>query len=170
LNFVLPAAGPVVALVNELTSHMAKPPLILDPRGLAADEAEARKRAAFAMADVALAASGTVSLELASAGTPMVIAYDVNWLSRKIFQRMLKIDTLTLANLVTDTREIPELLGENCTVEKIVPAVIAVLDAPDRQNEILSETMRQLGRGDKDPGLRAAAAVLDGLKAQGTKP
>ena len=51
---------------------------MLDPRGFAAPAWEARKRAAFAAADVALAASGTVSLELAAAGTPMVIAYDAN--------------------------------------------------------------------------------------------
>ncbi|GAA6207360.1 lipid-A-disaccharide synthase [Cognatishimia sp. WU-CL00825] len=163
LNFVLPAAGPVASLVKDLTANMAAPPTILDASELSADQAETRKRAAFAMADVALAVSGTVSLELAAAGTPMVIAYDVNVITREIMKRLLKIDTLTLANLVTDTREIPEFLGKDCIAEKIAPSLLQLLDAPETQQEILSETMRLLGRDDQDPGLRAAAAVLDGL-------
>ena len=56
-------------------------PHVLDPRRFSSPDWEARKRAAFAAADAALAASGTVSLELAAAGTPMVIAYDANALT-----------------------------------------------------------------------------------------
>jgi lipid-A-disaccharide synthase len=74
----------------------------------------AEKRAAFAAADVALAASGTVSLELAAAETPMVVAYDMSWMSRKIIGAMLKVDTVTLVNLVSDTRAVPEFLGPDC--------------------------------------------------------
>ena len=85
---------------------------MLDPRGFAAPAWEARKRAAFAAADVALAASGTVSLELAAAGTPMVIAYDANALTVWMVRRLIRIDTATLVNLVTDTRAVPEFLFE----------------------------------------------------------
>ena len=66
------------------------------------------KRAAFAAADVALAASGTVSLELAAASLPMVIAYRMNWLSFRLIKAMALIDTVTLVNLVSDTRVVPE--------------------------------------------------------------
>ena len=83
-----------------------------------------QKRAAFAAADVALAASGTVSLELAAAGTPMVIAYDMNWLSRQIIGRMLKVDTVTLVNLVSETRVIPEFIGKACQPGPIADAVL----------------------------------------------
>ncbi|MGH1445686.1 MAG: lipid-A-disaccharide synthase [Cognatishimia sp.] len=166
LKFVLPAAAPVAELVVELTSGMANPPIILDPRKVDDATFATQKRAAFKAANVALAASGTVSLELSASSTPMVIAYDVSWLSRKIFQRMLKIDTLTLANLVTDTREIPEFLGENCRADLIAPGVLGVLDQPTKQQKIVNQTMELLGRGAEDPGIRAARAVLDGLKAR----
>lgn len=166
LKFVLPAAAPVAELVVELTSGMANPPIILDPRKVDDATFATQKRAAFKAANVALAASGTVSLELSASSTPMVIAYDVSWLSRKIFQRMLKIDTLTLANLVTDTREIPEFLGENCRADLIAPGVLGVLDQPTTQQKIVNQTMELLGRGAEDPGIRAARAVLDGLKAR----
>lgn len=166
LKFVLPAAAPVAELVVELTSGMANPPIILDPRKVDDATFATQKRAAFKAANVALAASGTVSLELSASSTPMVIAYDVSWLSRKIFQRMLKIDTLTLANLVTDTREIPEFLGENCRADLIAPGVLGVLDQPTTQQKIVNQTMELLGRGAEDPGIRAARAVLDGFKAR----
>ena len=76
LAVIVPAAPAVVGLLDGLLpADAAGWPHVLDPRGFPAPAWEARKRAAFAAADVALAASGTVSLELAAAGTPMVIAY-----------------------------------------------------------------------------------------------
>ena len=79
LAVIVPAAAPVAELARRLLRPDAAGwPHVLDPRGFAAPAWEARKRAAFAAADAALAASGTVSLELAAAGTPMVIAYDAS--------------------------------------------------------------------------------------------
>jgi lipid-A-disaccharide synthase len=101
-------------LAEKLKSWPAAP-LILDPRGQRSAEFLHKKRAAFAAADVALAASGTVSLELAAAETPMVVAYDMSWMSRKIIGAMLKVDTVTLVNLVSDTRAVPEFLGPDCS-------------------------------------------------------
>ncbi|WP_298674889.1 lipid-A-disaccharide synthase [uncultured Lentibacter sp.] len=118
------------------------------------------KRAAFAAADVALAASGTVSLELAAAGTPMVIGYDMAWLSRVIMARMLLIDTVTLVNLVSETRAVPERIGKDCTAERLAEAVLGVLAQPQAQAEAARLTMERLGKGGEDPGLRAAKALL----------
>jgi lipid-A-disaccharide synthase len=133
------------------------------PRVIVPDAAE--KRVAFAAADAALAASGTVSLELAAAGTPMAIAYDMAPLTRAILSRMLRIDTVTLVNLVSGTRAVPEALGRACTPERIAPMLGAVLDAPGAQAEAMAVTMARLGRGAEPPGRRAARAVLDGLGA-----
>ncbi len=125
---------------------------------------DALKRVAFAASDAALAASGTVSLQLAAAGTPMVIAYDMNPLSRAIVSRLLRVGTVTLVNLVTGRRDVPECLGRDCTPERIAAELSAVLDDPAAQSAALRETMRALGQGGEDPGLRAARAVLDGLR------
>jgi lipid-A-disaccharide synthase len=129
-------------------------------------DAEARKRAAFAAANVALAASGTVSLELAAAATPMVIAYDMNWFSWQILSRMVKLDTVTLVNLVSERLVVPEFLGPNCKPAPIARALNALLDDPiQRQDQLeaMAATMAALGRGAEPPGLRAARAVLQGL-------
>lgn len=121
------------------------------------------KAAWFRRADVALAASGTVSLELAANDTPMVIAYDMAWLSRIIISRMLLVDTVTLVNLVSDARVVPEFIGKACQPAPVANAVLAVLADPKSQQEAMDITMDRLGRGGMPPGLRAAHAVLDGL-------
>ena len=132
LAVIVPAAPGVVGLVDGLLRpDEAGWPHVLDPRGFAAPEWEARKRAAFAAADVALAASGTVSLELAAAGTPMVIGYDANRLTVWVAKRLVKVESATLVNLVTGTRAVPEFLVENCTPQRITPAVEALLFDPD---------------------------------------
>ena len=121
------------------------------------------KRAAFATAEVALAASGTVSLELAANDTPMVIAYDVNPLTRFLAQRLIRLDTVTLVNLVSETRAVPEFLGHDCTPDKIAPALKSLLDsdtARAAQHHAMQLTMERLGQWGEAPGLRAARSVL----------
>ncbi len=162
---VVPAAAPVAELVLHRTVNWRGAPVILDPRG--DNDAAAAKRAAFRAADVALAASGTVSLELAAAGTPMVIAYDMNWLSRQIIGRMLLTDTVTLVNLVAESRSVPEFLGPDCRSAPIAQALARTLREPSDQVEAMATAMQRLGRGGEAPGLRAARAVLDGLGLDG---
>ncbi len=166
-HVVVPAAGPVAGAVLEATKNWPGTPIVLDPRNMPLLQAENRKRAAFAAADVALAASGTVSLELAAAATPMVIAYDMNWLSWQVMSRMAKVDTVTLVNLVTGTRVVPEFLGPECKPSAIARALVELLVDPAQkqfQASAMTETMIALGRGAEPPGHRAARAVLKGIQ------
>ncbi|MEM1274620.1 MAG: lipid-A-disaccharide synthase [Pseudomonadota bacterium] len=160
---VVPAAPAVAGRVAELLSAWAGAPVILDPRELSPEGFAQAKRAAFAAADVALAASGTVSLELAAADTAMVIAYDLAPLSRLLIGAMLKVDTVTLVNLVSDTRAVPEFLGRACKPAPISQAVLDLLRDPaarEPQYEAMEQTLQRLGQGGEAPGLRAAKAVL----------
>ncbi|MDJ0825659.1 MAG: lipid-A-disaccharide synthase [Rhodobacter sp.] len=166
VRVVLPAAAQVASAVLEAARSWPGAPVMLDPRAMPEAEAAARKRAAFAAADYALAASGTVSLELAAAATPMVIAYDMSWFSWQIMSRMLKTDTVTLVNLVSGRNTIPEFLGPACKPAAIAAALnnlIADPAARAAQVEAMAETMVKLGQGAEAPGRRAARAVLDGL-------
>ncbi len=124
-----------------------------------------RKAAAFGGAAAALAASGTVSLELAAAGTPMVVAYDVNRLTWAIARAVVRVDTVTLVNLIEGRKVVPEFLGPACRPEPIAAAMDGVLEAPGAQAEALERTMVALGRDGPPPGERAARAVLEGLGA-----
>ncbi|MBT2132104.1 lipid-A-disaccharide synthase [Aliiroseovarius lamellibrachiae] len=152
---VVPMAQGVVDLVRQKTANWPVQPVLIAP------EDRDAKRAAFKAADVALAASGTVSIELAAAGTPMVIAYDMNWLSRILIGRLLKVDTVTLVNLVSETRAVPEFLGAECQPDLIAPAVLDLLEHRQSQDYAMALTMKRLGQGGEAPGLRAARAVMN---------
>jgi lipid-A-disaccharide synthase len=158
LRVVLPTVPAVRDLVADLTeSWPVRPRIVTDG---------AQKRGAFAAADVALAASGTVSLELAAAGCPMVIAYDMHPLTLWLMRRMARVDTVTLVNLVSETRVVPEYIGRDCRAARIAPALARLLGDPaarDAQRAAMDLTMDRLGRGGEAPGLRAARSVLGAL-------
>jgi len=157
-TFVVPCAGPVTTLVRELSGAWPVTPLLIPA------QATATKRAAFRAADVALAASGTVSLELAASQTPMVIAYDMAPVSRFLISRMLRVDTVTLVNLVSETRVVPEFIGKNCQPDLIARSLCDTLADPTAQLDAMTMTMERLGLGGDAPGLRAARSVLAALK------
>ena len=151
----LPTLASIEPMVRDLTRDWPiRPGIITDP---------ALKRGAFAAADVALAASGTVSLELAANGCPMVIAYDLNRLTLWLMRRAALIDTVTLVNLVSDSRVVPEFIGERCRPDLIAPALLDVLKNPQAQQAAMALTMERLGKGGEPPGLRAARSVLSEL-------
>ena len=152
LRVALPTVRGVAGLVRELTAGWPVAPEVI--------EDAAAKRGAFAAADVALAASGTVSLELAANGCPMVIAYDMHPVSWWLMRRAALIDTVTLVNLVSDSRVVPEFLGPACRAENIAPALETVLADPSAQQAAMALTMQRLGRGGAAPSLRAARSVL----------
>lgn len=155
LRVVLPTLASVEPLVRDLTAGWAVAPQIVTDRG--------EKRGAFAAADVALAASGTVSLELAANACPMVIAYRLNPISFWLMRRAALIDTVTLVNLVSETRVVPEFLGPAAEAEPVAEALAGLLaGGPARQAQIeaMAVTMQRLGQGGEAPGLRAARAVL----------
>jgi lipid-A-disaccharide synthase len=158
LRVALPTVAAVAGSVRELTGGWAVRPEII--------EDAARKRGAFAAADVALAASGTVSLELAANSCPMVIAYDMHRLSWRLMRRAALVDTVTLVNLVSDSRAVPEFLGPECRADRIVPALEALFHDRTAQDAAMTLTMERLGRGGEAPGLRAARSVLARLRRQ----
>ena len=165
MRMVVPTTRNVAHLVREAVKSWPKAPIILDPNEMKKDEYTVDKKASFRLASYALAASGTVSLELAAAETPMVIAYDMSRLSRAVISRMLKVDTLTLVNLVSETRAVPECLGHECRADVIAPKLLKLIDNPNLQIEAMRLTMDRLGKGGEAPGLRAARAVLARMPA-----
>lgn len=163
MRVVVPAAPSVAGPVKNAVKQWPADALVLDPGGLSSDESNRQKRTAFYAADLALAASGTVSIELAAARTPMVIAYRMNWLSFRLIRAMALIDTVTLVNLVSDTRAVPEFLGPDCNANAIAHALCQTINNPDAQLAAMDATMERLGRGGEAPGLRAARAILKRL-------
>lgn len=166
---VVPTVSVQAERVRALIADWPGDPVLLDP----ADTPPGIRRAAFRAADVALAASGTVSLELAAVGVPMVIAYDFNPLTRLLAKLLVRLETATMVNLVSQTRAIPECLLRNCTPACIARELARLLDDPQARAAQLAAmelTMNRLGRGGEAPGMRAARSLLSWLGArQGTR-
>jgi len=163
IRYVVPVTRNVEAKFLASISDWPGKPIILLHSAEAPEKAEHQKRLAFAASDLALAASGTVSLELAAAGTPMVIAYDTNRLTGWLLRRKSLIDTATLVNIVSGTRHVPEFLFEDFAAEPIADCLLRLLDSPSLsapQIEAAKKTMEMLGQGDDAPGLRAARSVM----------
>jgi lipid-A-disaccharide synthase len=121
------------------------------------------KKAAFRVARAAFAKSGTVTLELAIAGVPMVAAYKAGAVETWIAQRVVNASSVILANLVVGDNVVPEFIQQDCTPEKLVPALRDVLaDTPlrRRQVEAFAKLDAIMSTGDQSPSARAADIVL----------
>jgi lipid-A-disaccharide synthase len=128
---------------------------------------EQEKRAAFRIARAALAKSGTVTLELALAGVPMVTAYRTGAVEAWIVIRAINVKSVILANLVVGENVVPEFLQQDCTPEKLTPALRDVLDDSPlrrRQVEAFAGLDNIMSTGNQPPGVRAADIVLATLR------
>jgi lipid-A-disaccharide synthase len=152
---VLPTVPNVAAKVREMTANWPVPLHILDD---AAD-----KFASFDAADVALAATGTVTTEVALSNTPMVTAYKLGWLTYALARPFISVKFATLVNILLDREVVPEFIQSRCTPEALSEALSRLFKDPDAraaQIRDLDEAMHLLGAGEEAPSLRAARTLL----------
>ena len=158
LRLVMPVADTVRDLVERRISEWPVKPLLV--------YGEADKHSAMKAATLALACSGTVSTELALAGCPMVIAYRVEPLTYWIYRRISTLKHVTMFNIMADRRIAPEFIQNDATVDNLVQAVDERLRDKVLRDKQIAEQFAALdimGRGQKPPAEKAAAAVLDFL-------
>jgi lipid-A-disaccharide synthase len=125
---------------------------------------ESEKEDAFAAATVALAASGTVTTEVALQGTPVVVGYKLGWITWVIIRAFLfKSKYATLMNVAADAEVAPEFIQTKCTPENIANAAAPLLDSEDaREDQIRAqdEALAKMGRGGTPAAEIAAETVL----------
>jgi len=127
-------------------------------------EGDRAKYDAFAACDAALAASGTVTLELALAGAPMVVAYKANPITAWIGLRLIQIPYVALVNVVLGRKAMPEFLQADCRSDLLEAELAPLLDDPEAaaaQRRDCAEAARLVGLGGPPPSDRAAEAVLE---------
>lgn len=155
LQVVIPTVPLVAETVREETRTWRAPVTIVqDPR---------YKYDAFAACTVALAASGTVTLELTVAGVPTVVAYRVNPLSAALARRLIDPEAIVLTNKLMGRRVIPQFIQEDCIPDRLTVAVERLFDDPRARAEqgAASEAIRKMLLADgEDPSDRAARTVL----------
>jgi len=156
LDVVLPTVSYLADELRSATSAWRRPPLIL----VNGEE----KQAAFRTARAALAKSGTVTLELALAGVPMVTGYKVSALEEIIARRLIRVPSVILANLVLGENVVPEFLQSDCNPATLAEALAPLLrDSPERrrQTEAFARLDQIMQIGSARPSHRAAEIVLE---------
>ena len=157
LRIVIPVVDSVAQVVRQITQDWPLPTVLI------IDMAE--RFDAFAAADAAMAKSGTVTLELALADVPMVVAYRISPTSAFLVRRMgVSVEHASLVNLLAGRQVVPEYLQEDCTGPKIAEAVIDILSSKqvrESQQKAFKEVVRALGDRIPSPSERAAKVVLD---------
>ncbi|MES1157124.1 MAG: lipid-A-disaccharide synthase [Alphaproteobacteria bacterium] len=156
LRLVVVAATPVLEAVRAQASANA---LIVE---------EQEKEDAFAAATVALAASGTVTTEVALQGAPIVVGYRLAALTAMMARRIIRTPYVTLINVAAKDEVMPEYLQENLTAENLVGAISALLDDPARRAAQISaqnSALDHMGRGGRPAAEIAAEAVLKVMRA-----
>ena len=156
LEILMPSVADRRAELAAQTADWPAPVHVLD--------GEADKFAAFRLARATLAASGTVTLELAAAGAPMVVGYRVERWVAPFLRPMIKANTVVLANLVLGENAFPELLQEDCTPEKLAGALAALI--PDgepraRQLAALARIPARLGSRGGTPSEIGADKLIE---------
>lgn len=156
IDAVLPAVTRHRAMIERLALSWSRPVTIV--------HGEVAKYAAFRRSRAALAASGTVTLELALAGVPMVVAYKVSRLEEAVARRLIQVPTIVLPNLILGENAMPEFIQAECTPGRLGEAMLPLLkggearDAQVRSLQRIDGAMRLAG--DDEPSRKAARIVL----------
>ncbi|WP_119307514.1 lipid-A-disaccharide synthase [Cohaesibacter haloalkalitolerans] len=157
LRVILPAVSHLRGLIDEgLKSWAVQPEVVVG---------EGAKFAAFRKAHAALAASGTVTLELGLSGIPMVVAYKVDWIVRQ-FKWLLTAHSIVLTNLVLGRNAIPEFLDDEANARTLADNLLPLLEAsPARAAQVtaLEELDEKMTLPDETPSERVARIVRDFL-------
>lgn len=155
LRIVIPTVGTVSSLVHGGLSAWPGRPIVVS--------GETHRNEAFAASTVALAASGTVTLELAKAEVPMVVGYRVNPLTAMIVRRLLTVRYASIINIVLDLPAIPEFLQADCRSEKLAGALRnLMIDESARSSQIglCKRAIEQMRPDGLKPSEAAANAIL----------
>lgn len=154
LGFVIAATEAQAARVAELAASWSVKPDIV--------QGQDAKERVMRTADIAIAASGTVTLELALARVPMVVIYRIDWIIA-LFRGFLRAHSVVLANLVAGGNDIPELIHKACTAKNIADHALPLLSDSDeraRQNAAFDRVAAAMQFKGPSPSTRAAARVL----------
>jgi lipid-A-disaccharide synthase len=163
-RFILPSTPDVYEYSKIYLEHMPKDIIFLTPEKSGVEKYFELKKASFKISNLALAASGTVSLELAATNTPMVIGYDMNFLSRQIISLLLRTDTVNLVNLITGNRSIPECIGSNFNSDNLFLEMVRVYSNNQNQIKDFKTAMVLLGENKEPPNVRAAKSLVSFCK------
>jgi lipid-A-disaccharide synthase len=161
IKAAIPAASALVVLPNETIARLGRDRLASHANSTGVTVQVGGLAEALARATLAIASTGTVTMECAYFGVPAVTLYKTSWSTYQIGKRVVKVKSLTMPNLLANEPVFPEFVQHTATAANISAAAIELLRQPERRAAIqsrLREIMASLG----GPGAsrRAAEAIL----------
>lgn len=158
-SFVIPTVSTVKKQVKEMVKKSGLPIKII--------EGQENRRDAFKDADVAIAASGTVALELAIVNVPHIIAYKVPKITEWLMRKFLHIQYVNLTNILLGREIVPELLQQDCNPQHILSYVEQFIDGKPiyhHQMEGFDKVRKLLGMDAQKPSINAAKTIIAYIK------
>jgi lipid-A-disaccharide synthase len=163
IQFVLPVATSLDRREIEATIAAAALPSLIRIECV-----EGRAIEAICASDVALSKPGTVTLECALLGRPLVVAARGHPWTAALLRRLVRVHWLAMPNLIANQAIVPELLQDDAIPERIAEALLALLDGPERERQLegFADVRRRLG----EPGAsRRAAAIAEEMILAGRR-
>ncbi len=157
--FVLPTVTTVAQRVQNMVKGCDLPLLVVT--------SENERYGAFQASSAAIAASGTVALELAMCRIPHIIAYKISPLTYYLAKSLVKIKYVNLTNIMLDRPVIPELLQHDCTPQNIadhIDELLAHAQVYQKQMQGFDDIKQYLSNGNDTPSNQAAAVILKAIQ------
>ncbi|MDR0753665.1 MAG: lipid-A-disaccharide synthase [Holosporaceae bacterium] len=157
VKFIIPTVESLEKKINDMTHNWAQKPIVVTTK--------TQKTLAYYVSDVAVAASGSVTLELARVGLPFVTIYKTSCITYLIVKLLINVKNVCLVNLLNKKNIVPELLQNNCTAENIFNSAQKILTTNEfkKQKESFKKVMEIL-RGNQERAARET--ILTALENQ----
>ena len=152
-SFVLLAAPSVAQRLKDALAHWTTPVDIIDD--------PAKKTETLASLDLALAASGTITLELAWARVPTVVTYRVSPITAWLVRQLVRVQYASLINILANKAIFPEYIQDNATVDNLTHAMMALLPAEQRQEKIKAIETALLALSPTKPPQKPSAVAAE---------
>ena len=163
LEFVIPSPESVFNYLKQMVAKYKLDVKILAEPEMSAEEFNLLKLSLFQLSSIAINTSGSVALELARAGTPMISVYKCGWFFERILKTFVKVRSANLINIILDKNVVPEFLFENCTalsIENSAKELLSNISLQKKQKDLFKKAIRLLSTKEQRPSENAAKISL----------
>ena len=163
LEFVIPSPESVFNYLKQMIAKYKLDVKILAEPEMSVEEFNLLKLSLFQLSSIAINTSGSVALELARAGTPMISVYKCGWFFERILKTFVKVRSANLINIILDKNVVPEFLFENCTalsIENSAKELLSNISLQKKQKDLFKKAIRLLSTKEQRPSEKAAKISL----------
>ena len=172
LEFVIPSPKNVFRYLKLKIEKYKLNVKILSESEMSVEDFNLLKLSLFQLSSIAISTSGSVALELAKAGTPMISIYKCGWFFEKILKTFVKVKSANLINIILEKNVVPEFLFEKCTtlsVETSAKELLSNLSMQKKQKDAFKKVIRLLTTNEQKPSEEAAKISLQFLNEETLK-